>query len=39
MDHIIVLEKGEIIEQGSPSDLLARPAGHFKRLAGETTVN
>jgi ABC-type multidrug transport system fused ATPase/permease subunit len=35
MDHIIVLEDGEIIEQGSPQDLLSSSDGQFKQLAGE----
>ena len=30
-DHIIVLDKGRIIEQGSPGELL-RAKGHFARL-------
>jgi ABC-type transport system involved in cytochrome bd biosynthesis fused ATPase/permease subunit len=35
MDWIIVLDHGEIIEQGKPQKLLQKSDGAFKRLAGE----
>jgi ABC-type multidrug transport system fused ATPase/permease subunit len=35
MDWIIVLDHGQIIEQGRPQELLQNPDGAFKRLAGE----
>ncbi|HBU47054.1 MAG TPA: hypothetical protein DEB46_01965 [Myxococcales bacterium] len=31
-DRIIVLSEGQIIEQGSPSDLLSNPDGHFAQM-------
>ena len=35
-DVIIVMEAGRILEMGSPTDLLERPNGHFRRLAIES---
>ena len=32
---IIVMDQGRVVEMGSPSNLLARPLGHFRRLAVE----
>jgi ABC-type multidrug transport system fused ATPase/permease subunit len=32
-DEIIVLDQGEIVERGTYSELMARPAGRFHRLA------
>ena len=30
--RIVVMERGQIVEAGSPAELLTRPAGHFARL-------
>ena len=32
VDKVMVLEKGELIEIGSPAELLKNPEGHYKRL-------
>jgi ATP-binding cassette subfamily B protein len=37
-DHIIVLDHGEIIEQGTRQELLAQ-GGHFATLANQTHIN
>ena len=34
-DLILVLQAGEIVEQGKPSELLLKEEGHFKALAKE----
>ncbi len=31
-DKVLVLDAGKIVEMGSPSDLLANPAGAFRTL-------
>ena len=32
VDRILVFHQGRIVEDGHPSALLARPAGHYRRL-------
>jgi ABC-type multidrug transport system fused ATPase/permease subunit len=34
-DLIVVMEAGSVVEIGTPQTLLARPDGHFRRLAME----
>ena len=34
MDHIILLDGGQIVESGRPQDLLKVAGGKFARLAG-----
>ena len=36
VSRILVFRKGRIIEDGSPEELMARPAGHFARLTAIT---
>lgn len=31
-DRIVVMDKGQIVESGTPAELLARPGGHFAHL-------
>ena len=35
-DAIVVLEKGKLVEHGSPAELLSKPGGHFSRLVDDT---
>ena len=36
-DAIVVLEKGQLVEHGSPAELLSKPGGgHFSRLVDDT---
>ena len=38
-DRIVVLDKGKVAEEGSPSELLAKEDGLFKRMAGLQSEN
>lgn len=35
-DAIVVLDKGQMVEHGSPAALLSSPRGHFARLVEDT---
>ena len=31
-DHIVFLDEGRVLEQGTPSELLAKTDGHYRRF-------
>jgi ATP-binding cassette subfamily C (CFTR/MRP) protein 1 len=38
LDYILVLSDGQIVEAGPPQELLQIENGHFKRMAGEESI-